>query len=71
VERNQEIGLRNAAALLLDARTMQVKALVGSAGFSDASIEGQVNGVLAKRSPGSTLSPSSTRSPWTRACCTP
>jgi penicillin-binding protein 1C len=57
VERNQGVGMRNAAALLLDARTMQVKALVGSAGFSDAAIEGQVNGALAKRSPGSTLKP--------------
>ncbi|MEO5692840.1 MAG: penicillin-binding protein 1C, partial [Usitatibacter sp.] len=57
VERNQSIGMRNAAAVLLDAKTMQVKALVGSANFADAEIEGQVNGVLAKRSPGSTLKP--------------
>lgn len=57
VERHQALGLRNASALLVDSRTMQVKALIGSANFFDASIEGQVNGVLGKRSPGSTLKP--------------
>ncbi|WP_338848931.1 penicillin-binding protein 1C [Massilia sp. W12] len=50
-------GLRNASALLLDAATMQVQALVGSNDWFDPHIEGQVNGVLAKRSPGSTLKP--------------
>ena len=57
VTRHQRIGVRNAAALLLDARSMEVRALVGSADFRDAAIDGQVNGVLAKRSPGSTLKP--------------
>lgn len=57
VERNGAIGIRNAAAILVEAETMQVKALVGSADFHDTAIEGQVNGVLAKRSPGSTLKP--------------
>jgi penicillin-binding protein 1C len=51
------IGIRNAAAMLIDYRTMEVKALVGSADFFDASIEGQVNGTFARRSPGSTLKP--------------
>ena len=50
-------GLNNAAALLLDAHTMEVRAVVGSAGFSNVTIDGQVNGTLAKRSPGSTLKP--------------
>lgn len=50
-------GINNAAALLLDHRSMQIKALVGSADWFDASIAGQVNGALAKRSPGSTLKP--------------
>jgi penicillin-binding protein 1C len=50
-------GVKNAAALLLDTETMHVKALVGSANFFDADIDGQVNGTLAKRSPGSTLKP--------------
>jgi penicillin-binding protein 1C len=51
------VGLRNASALLLDASTMEVRAVVGSANHADASIDGQVNGTLAKRSPGSTLKP--------------
>jgi penicillin-binding protein 1C len=50
-------GIGNAAALLVDARTMAVRALVGSADFFDDSISGQVNGALAPRSPGSTLKP--------------
>jgi penicillin-binding protein 1C len=55
--RNRAAGLRNATALLLDTGSMQVKALAGSADFWNADIAGQVNGALAKRSPGSTLKP--------------
>jgi len=50
-------GLANGSVLLVDRRDMAVKALVGSAGFFNRAIDGQVNGVLAKRSPGSTLKP--------------
>lgn len=50
-------GLRNAAALILDAETMEVRASVGSADWSDAAIQGQVDGTRAKRSPGSALKP--------------
>ncbi len=50
-------GIRNAAALLVDTRDLSVKAWVGSADYSNEAIDGQVNGVLAKRSPGSTLKP--------------
>jgi penicillin-binding protein 1C len=51
------LGVHNAAAMLVDSRTMEVKALVGSADFFNAGIAGQVNGTAAKRSPGSTLKP--------------
>ncbi len=51
------LGVTNAAAMLVDYRSMQVKAVVGSANFFDSSILGQVNGTTAKRSPGSTLKP--------------
>lgn len=51
------VGINNAAAMLLDYRTMEVKAVLGSADFFNDDIEGQVNGTLAKRSPGSTLKP--------------
>jgi penicillin-binding protein 1C len=57
VAQNRDRGIRNVAALLLDTRDMGVRAWVGSADYHDASIDGQVNGVLAKRSPGSTLKP--------------
>src|SRR5581483_6369080 len=57
VHEQECIGLHNAAALLVDTRDMGVRAMIGSARFSDASISGQVNGVLAKRSPGSALKP--------------
>ncbi len=51
------VGVRNAAALLVDASSGEVKAYVGSANYFDKSIEGQVNGITAKRSPGSALKP--------------
>lgn len=50
-------GIVNAAALLVDARTMSVEAQVGSAGFWDTAIHGQVDGTRRPRSPGSTLKP--------------
>jgi penicillin-binding protein 1C len=50
-------GIENASALLLDTSTMQVKAMVGSADYRSTAIAGQVNGVFARRSPGSTLKP--------------
>ena len=53
----KHIGITNAAALLVNYKTMQVEAMVGSADFYKDKIQGQVNGVLAKRSPGSTLKP--------------
>ncbi|MDH4162753.1 MAG: penicillin-binding protein 1C [Nitrospirota bacterium] len=57
VEANKQRGIRNAVAMLVDARTLEVRALVGSANFFDQSIDGQVNGARAKRSPGSALKP--------------
>ncbi len=57
VERNRRIGIENATAMLVDYRSMEVRAVVGSADFFNNAIGGQVNGTLAKRSPGSTLKP--------------
>lgn len=51
------IGIRNAAVMLVDTRTMDVLAQVGSADFFDASINGQVDGTRSPRSPGSALKP--------------
>ncbi len=52
-----DIGINNGAAMLVNFRTMEVHASIGSANFFDKAIDGQVDGTLAKRSPGSTLKP--------------
>lgn len=57
LEQRHSFGVRNASALLVHAPTMEVRALVGSADFFNKDIAGQVNGMAAKRSPGSTLKP--------------
>nr|WP_232001670.1 penicillin-binding protein 1C [Legionella spiritensis] len=55
--RTASLGANNAAIMLVDTRTMGVKALTGSASFFNAAIDGQINGTDIKRSPGSTLKP--------------
>jgi penicillin-binding protein 1C len=55
ISRNR--GIENAAAFLIDARTMDVLAQVGSADFDKIDINGQVDGTRSPRSPGSTLKP--------------
>ncbi len=57
VARNGANGIRNVSAILVDTRDMGIKALVGSANYFDRTLPGQVNGTLARRSPGSTLKP--------------
>ena len=57
VQHAADRGVRNAVALLVDTRDLGVKALVGSADYFNAAIAGQVNGAVAKRSPGSALKP--------------
>lgn len=57
IREQRSIGIHNAAALLVDYRDMSVRAMIGSADFHSAAISGQVNGTLAKRSPGSALKP--------------
>jgi len=50
-------NVTNAAAVVLDNKTMKVLALVGSANYFDNLIQGQVNGALARRQPGSSVKP--------------
>lgn len=57
VERRRSVGIDNAAVLLVDHRSMEVLAAVGSANFFDSRIAGQVDGTRARRSPGSALKP--------------
>jgi penicillin-binding protein 1C len=49
-------GVENAAVVVIDNATREVRALVGSADFS-ARGDGQNNGAVARRSPGSALKP--------------
>jgi penicillin-binding protein 1C len=53
----RDLGIGNAAVVVIDNETRAVRALVGSAGFRETYFQGQVNGALARRSPGSTLKP--------------
>jgi penicillin-binding protein 1C len=60
VDEQSAIGIRNAGALLLEVDrngAAQIRAYVGSADYHNAQIDGQINAVTAKRSPGSTLKP--------------
>jgi penicillin-binding protein 1C len=57
VATNRNRGIENGAVLLVDTRTMDVLAQVGSADFYKADIDGQVDGTRSVRSPGSTLKP--------------
>ncbi len=56
-QRHRMYGINNAAALLVHAPTMQVHAYVGSADYFNEKIEGQVDALKSRRSPGSTLKP--------------
>lgn len=57
LESHGKDGLHNASALLVDSRTMEVLAEVGSADYFDKNIDGAINGTRVKRSPGSALKP--------------
>ena len=53
----KHMGVKNASAILLNYKTMQVLSYIGSVNYFDESILGQNDGVIARRSPGSTLKP--------------
>ncbi|MBM3237720.1 penicillin-binding protein 1C [Candidatus Poribacteria bacterium] len=57
VSKLKRLNVTNAAAILLDNHTGQVLAYVGSADYFDEEHEGQNNGIMAARQPGSTLKP--------------
>jgi penicillin-binding protein 1C len=57
VANNRNRGIENAAVFLVDTRTMDVLAQIGSADFYKTDINGQVDGTRSPRSPGSTLKP--------------
>ncbi len=55
--RMQEKGVRNASVMVVDAPTREVRAYLGSGGFFDDAIEGQIDGCRTRRSPGSLFKP--------------
>lgn len=57
VTERSRVGIRNASVLVVDANDMSVRSMIGSADFFSSEIQGQVNGTVAKRSPGSALKP--------------
>lgn len=57
LSRRKDRGIVNGCALLVDAPTREVLAYAGSAMFLNDEIQGQVDGITAKRSPGSCLKP--------------
>jgi len=57
IEQNRSLGFSNGTAMVVDSATMEVLAYVGSANYTDTNIKGFVNGLAAKRSPGSALKP--------------
>ncbi len=57
VQRLAGLGIPQAAVIVVENATHAVRAYVGSANFYDVSARGQVDGLMAVRSPGSTLKP--------------
>lgn len=57
VQRIHYMGITNCAVLVINNKDNSVEAYVGSADFNNSSDHGQVDGVRAIRSPGSTLKP--------------
>jgi penicillin-binding protein 1C len=57
VRRLATLGISQAAVLVVNNKTHAVEAYVGSIDFQDPGAQGQVDGVRAVRSPGSTLKP--------------
>jgi len=51
------LGIHNISVLIIDNKNSSVKAWVGSQDFNDNEYSGQVDGITALRSPGSTLKP--------------
>lgn len=57
VNSRRNIGITNAAAILINYKTMETYAYIGSVDYFNRDIYGENDGVRARRSPGSTLKP--------------
>lgn len=57
IEKAKSLKVGNGAAVVINPETGEVLAMVGSKGFSDPDIDGQVNVTLSPRQPGSAIKP--------------
>lgn len=57
ISSRKSVGITNAAAILINYKTMDVLAYIGSGDYFNRDIYGENDGVRARRSPGSTLKP--------------
>lgn len=57
IDDHRHQGLQNTSVMVVNHRTREIEALLGSVDFNNHGIHGQVDGTHAKRSPGSTLKP--------------
>lgn len=57
IAKKRNNGINNASAILINYKTMETLAYIGSANYFGKSIFGENDGVRARRSPGSTLKP--------------
>ncbi|MCB0421898.1 MAG: penicillin-binding protein 1C [Bdellovibrionales bacterium] len=57
LQQREKEGIDNAVTLLINTETLEVLSYIGSADFFRDEISGQVDGVQARRSPGSALKP--------------
>lgn len=57
VDALRQLEVSNGAAVILNARTGEILAMVGSRDFNDAAISGQVNMAVQPRQPGSAIKP--------------
>ena len=64
-------GVTNGSVVVIENRTGAVRALVGSVDFFCEEDDGQVNGAIARRSPGSTLKPFTYALAFGLGLCTP
>lgn len=71
VKRLKTLSITNAAVLVINNKTMEVEAYVGSADFNNPFDGGQVDGIRAVRSPGSTLKPLLYATAFDRGIITP
>ena len=57
IAKRRNIGIQNGAAILVNYKTMEELVHIGSVDYFDKSIFGENDGIIARRSPGSTLKP--------------